>query len=398
MELFKSNLIKLSFLFIVFSCVEPIEIETITYENYIVIEASITDELKNHTIRLSRTFAIDTNEANPETGAQVTITDSQNNTYNFNESSSGTYVSSNQFRAVTGNEYTLKVVANNGGSYTSKPQNLTASSQIEELTTTIENSTEGDEGVSISVQSFNPNNTSNYYRYEYEETYKISPPFWSNEELRIVSDIRPFEVEVIDRTVNNKDCYKTLYSTDIILTETKSLAEDRVNFPVRYILNSDFIISNRYSILVKQYVQTFEAYNYYKTLKKLSSSESVFTQSQPGFIAGNITSDIDENEKIIGFFEVASVSEKRLFFNYEDVFPNNTSEFPSDCEFVAPIIFDSFTQQSPLVDLIKANTYIYYRENDTGLNHLEGNYLMVPKICGDCTVLGSNSKPSFWVD
>ena len=48
--------------------------------------------------------------------------------------------------------------------------------------------------------------------------------------------------------------------------------------------------------------------------------------------------------------------------------------------------------------LKKLKKFEYYKENDTGLAHLEGRYLLVPKICGDCTVLGSNIKPDFWVD
>ena len=398
MKLLKSNISKILVFLILFSCVDPIEIETITFENYLVIEATITDELKNHTIKLSRTFQIDENKENPETGAQVAIIDSQNNTFIFNETSFGTYKSVNQFKAISEQSYTLKVTTKNGNSYSSTSEKLTAAVQIEKLTTSIETSREGVEGVSISVHSFNPNNNANYYRYEYAETYKISPPFWSDEKLDIVSDTRPFRVEVVKRIVNNKDCYATINSKQILVTETKSLAEDRVNFPVRFILDSDFVISNRYSLLVKQYVQTFEAYNYYETLKKLSSSESVFAQSQPGFISGNIVSDADQNEKTIGFFEVSSVSEERIFFSYEDVFPNKKSEFPYSCDFLAPILFDSFTEGSPLIDLIKDDSHTYYRENDTGLEYLEGLYLMVPKICGDCTVLGSNIKPSFWID
>jgi hypothetical protein len=398
MKLLKSNLLKLTFLLIVFSCVEEINIESTTFENYLVIEATITNEFKKHTIKLSKTFALDSTGINPETSALVKITDNQNTIYNFSETSAGTYISDIEFNASANSLYTLKVTTNDGNSYTSKPQELTNATDIEKLTTSIETTTEGEQAIAISVHSFNPNNNANYYRYQYEETYKISPPFWSNEKLEIVSDTRPYSVEVVPRTVDNKDCYKTLNSTEILLAETKSLNEDRVNFPVRYILDSDFIISNRYSILVKQYVQTLEAYNYYETLKKLSTSGSVFAQSQPGFISGNIVSDTDANEKIIGFFDVASVSEKRLFFNYDDVFPNQTVAFPSDCDFVAPIIFDSFTGRSNLINLIKKDTYTYYKENNTGLDNLEGDYLMVPKICGDCTVLGSNIKPIFWVD
>lgn len=398
MKLLKLNISKLVLLFIFFSCVEPVDIETITFENYLVVEASLTNELKKHTVKLSRTFEIDQNSENKETGANVVIKDSQGVNYQFNEISAGEYESVNAFFAENNKEYRLEITSKTGDRYTSTAQKLTPEAQIEKLTTRVQTSIEGFQGVEISVQSFNPNNNSNYYRYTYEETHKISPPFWSDEELSIVSDRLPFSVEVIKRTIKNKDCYKTMNSSQLILTETKSLAEDRVDFPVRFILDTNFMISNRYSILVKQYVQTFEAYNYFNTLKKLSSSENVFNQAQPGFISGNIVSENNQNEKVIGFFEVSSVSEKRLFFNYEDIFPNQSIDFPESCDLAAPILFDSFTDGSPLVDLIKDNTHTYYRENDTGLDYLEGNYLLVPKVCGDCTVLGSNIKPTFWVD
>jgi hypothetical protein len=398
MKLLKLNISKLVFLFIFFSCVEPVDIETITFEDYLVVEASITNELKKHTVKLSRTFEINQNTENNETGANVVIIDSQGSRYQFEEISAGEYESVNEFTAEQNTEYTLEITTKTGDKYISTAQKLTPEAQIEKLTTSVQSSIEGFQGVEISVESFSVNNNSYYYRFTYEETYKISPPFWSDEELSIVSDRNPFRVEVIKRSVDNKDCYKTINSSQLILTETKSLAEDRVNFPVRFILDTDFIISKRYSILVKQYVQTFEAYTYFNTLKKLSSSENVFNQAQPGFISGNIVSENNQNEKVIGFFEVSSVSEKRMFFNYHDIFPNQSIYFPDSCDFVAPIIFDPFTGDSPLINLIKDNSYTYYRENDTGLDYLEGNYLLVPKICGDCTVLGSNIKPTFWVD
>lgn len=397
MEFIKSKFIKFSFLLLLVSCVEPIDIKTITYENYLVVEAIITNENKNHTIQLSRTFEIDSNTPAPETGATVQVI-SETTTYNFNETSNGNYVSTVAFAAEAGKSYQLNITTKEGKSYSSSKEIVPKNSQIEGISTSIETSVEGESGVSISVQSFNPNNDSNYYRYQYEETYKIVPPFWSSKELMIVSEVRPFQVEIIDRTVDNKICYKTNDSKSILITETKSLAEDRVNFPVRFILANDFIISERYSILVKQHVLSAQAFNYYKTLKELSSSDNVFAQTQPGFIAGNLISNTDPNEKVVGFFEVSSVSEKRFFFNFSDIFSSDKPTFLDSCDFVAPILYDSFTGESPLVTLLKDNSHTYYKENDTGLAHLEGRYLLVPKICGDCTVLGSNIKPDFWVD
>jgi len=76
---------------------------------------------------------------------------------------------------------------------------------------------------------------------------------------------------------------------------------------------------NRYSIFVKQYVQNFAAHTFYQTLKDISGSESILSQTQPGFFAGNIKSDDNPNEKVIGFFDVSSVSNKRIFFNFSDL-------------------------------------------------------------------------------
>lgn len=397
MEFLKSKLIKFSILLLLVSCVEPLDIKTITYENYLVVEAIITNESKNHSIQLSRTFEIDSNIPAPETGATLQII-SETKTYNFIETNHGNYLSIVAFSAEEGESYQLNITTKDGKSYRSSQEIVPKKSKIERISTSTETSVEGKKGVSIYVQSFNPTNDTNYYRYQYEETYKIVPPFWSSKELIVISDVRPFEVEIIDRTQDNKICYKTNDSKSILITETKSLAEDRVNFPIRFILENDFIISERYSILVKQFVQSPKAYNYYKTLKELSSSDNVFAQAQPGFIAGNLISNTDPNEKVVGFFEVSSISEKRFFLNFSDVFSSDKPNFPDSCSFVAPILYDSFTGESPLVSLLKDNSHTYYKENDTGLAHLEGRYLLVPKICGDCTILGSNIKPIFWID
>lgn len=108
--------------------------------------------------------------------------------------------------------------------------------------------------------------------------------------------------------------------------------EDRVNYQIRFLNDDSYLITNRYSILVKQYVQNLAAYTYYQTLKKLSGSESILSQNQPGFFSGNIKSTQNPSEKVIGFFDVSSVSSQRIFFNYSDIFPGEISySFPFSC-------------------------------------------------------------------
>src|SRR5690606_42150068 len=54
-------------------------------------------------------------------------------------------------------------------------------------------------------------------------------------------------------------CYSTEYSTGINQTATTELNENRVfRFPVKYLSKLDPKIQTRYSILVKQYVQSVE--------------------------------------------------------------------------------------------------------------------------------------------
>jgi hypothetical protein len=53
-------------------------------------------------------------------------------------------------------------------------------------------------------------------------------------------------------------------------------------------------------------------------------------QAQPGFIAGNLISNTDPNEKI-WFFEVSSVSEKKVFLNFFGCFHQTKPNFLDSC-------------------------------------------------------------------
>ncbi len=388
--------------FVTNSCVESFEIKTDVFESAIVIEATITNELKYQEIKLSRTFKFEEGPAK-ETGADVTIVDSSQNTYSFTERSPGNYFSSVKFRAQPNNEYQLFVTTRDGRNYTSMSIQLPAIVPIENIQAVRETSDLGVDRVAILVDSFDPSGKSRYYRYEYEETYKIIAPYWSIFKAIIVSDDPP-EVGFTSKKgeeLNDRVCFKTIASNSIIQTQTNNLTEDRVSkFPVRFLLKDDFIISHRYSILVKQYVQSPEAYTYYETLNSLASSESLFSQTQPGFVSGNVFSSDNPDEKVLGFFDVSSVSSKRLFFNFLDLFPNESlPPYVEDCQLVAPPVTKPM-DQTPLLDAIRTRTYTFWEENTNPPPSINasGPFLMVPVKCGDCTTIGTNIVPDFWIE
>lgn len=370
------------------SCVDPYHLESTNFEEAIVIEATITNELKRHEIKLSKTYRFEENGPTFQSGASVYISDDMGNSYDFEEEN-GKYISVLEFQAMSQRKYQLNITTSDGKSYISTPEMITTSIPINDVTATV-GTKDGKRGVQLNVNSFDPTATSKYYRYEYEETYKIISPSWIGINLNYYNPpIDEFYYTTRDNDV--KTCYSTALSDEIILKSTSEQSEDRVeNFEVRFISDQNYIISHRYSILVKQYVENLFAYNFYKTLQKLSSSESILSQTQPGFLSGNIKSTTDTNEKVIGFFDVASVSKKRIFFNYSDLFPGEPlPPFKIDCD---PRIFDLNPQINPRADLIhEVNTgnLLYF--------NFEANiYYMVPPPCGDCTSFSSNVIPSFW--
>jgi hypothetical protein len=387
------------FLFALFiSCVEPFEIKTTTFESALVVEASLTNELKNQTLKISRTFRLEESGIIPEENAIVKIVDDQNNEYLFTENIPGTYTSLSPFGAILGRNYQLSIKTADNRSYISNQQKINSSSPINNLIVEAKTYTKAGvqkEGIVITAESYDSNRNANYYRYEYEETYKITATLWSPDELKVIQEWPPI-VKVVRRANDNKICYKTDHSNEIIQTETTTLSEDRVSFPVKFIDRTDFKIRNRYSLLVKQYIQSLEAYNYYKILSEISSSESLFSQMQPGTLIGNLISIDDKNENVLGFFEVASVSTKRVFLNYSDYYQQDLPPHIESCTYIAPEL--NFQGSSPLVENLISNKYIYFSANPRTHEFLTGPYFLVPKSCGDCTVLGSNIKPSFWID
>ncbi len=380
-------------------CTEQYAFKSSEFESILVIEGTITNEVKKQTISLSQVYELEETGPKFATGANVFVADDLGNQYQFVEKDT-VYISLSEFRAEPGRKYQLKIRTKEGKNYISDEQTLTTETKIDNLTASVENMNE-ETGVQIYVNSYDPTNNSKYYRYEYTETYKIVAPKWSSFQTSMTTiPATPGQpaseiISLTPRTTESKTCFSSKNSDKILLTNTNNLSEDRVHFPIRFISDQNYIMSHRYSIYVKQYVQNFAAHTFYKTLRDMSTSENMFSPKQPGFFYGNITSVEDPTEKVIGFFDVSSVSSERIYFNYEDLFPNkplppyyeidcSTAEY-MDCDGPYPC------QGGILRYNIRSKSLVYF---STKL----GSYLMVKAACGDCTSFSSNIVPTFWVD
>lgn len=380
---------------VLYSCTEPYLLKTTNFEEALVIEATITNELKKQQIKISKTYRFEENGPEFVENANVSIEDNLGNVYPFIEADS-VYESTTAFQAIAGRKYKLTIISN-GKTYTSTQEILSKVNPIQNVEVNDINLA-GERGAEIKVKAFDPSNSSKYYRYEFEETYKIIAPKWLP--YTVTVDPNTSELIFTPRTYEARICYSTKKSNELILHTTTNLSEDRVDFMVRFIPVSNPIIMHRYSILVKQYVQNLASFTYYNTLKTISGNGSILSQNQPGFFSGNIQCESNPNEKVIGFFDVSSVSSQRIFFNFEDVFPNTLQpSYFYDCYYCLednPFICPGAYDYTPSADLFLVmttlnavpQTQLYY----SGPNPI----FLIPPPCGDCTTFSSNTVPPFW--
>tara|TARA_R110000850_G_scaffold203228_1_gene329475 strand:+ start:88854 stop:90074 length:1221 start_codon:yes stop_codon:yes gene_type:complete len=379
-------------------CVEEIELNTESFERILVIEGTITNEYKKHEILLSNSFEFEEDGPAFESGALVQVLVDGTPTYTFTEDSPGTYLSTQAFEAQPDIEYTLYIQTQDGREFSSTPEQLTPVSEISEVNAIAETTGLGENGVSIQVSNVSPTGNANYFRFEYEETYKIIAPLWRYNELIAEDEEDPENCNVI-KTVKQQEeriCYNTESSIEIIVTETLSLEQDQLsNFEVKFIKKDNTIIAHRYSILLKQFVITSNAYNYFKKRNELSEEGNLFFQIQSGFVEGNLNSISSPNEKVIGFFSVSAVSQLRYFFNWDDLFPGEP--YPIiPCQVSSPPLL-SRAGLCYLSTFVTSNRVKYYEDNlepQPG----EGPYKVVRRECGDCTASGTNVEPDFWID
>ncbi len=351
-------------------CIKPVEIIDSTFEDFLVVEALLTNESKKHVVNISRTFPLNSEIQIKESNAIVSIEDDTQNIYSFTETSSGKYISDIEFKAEINKTYILQITTSDNKIFKSSPEKITGNAKISEILPVKEPNSLGDEGIKIYVKSESEDENAKYYRYEYEETYKIIAPYWSPFKIDLINTkidlnnpdapANPEDIvlEIVPDNESAQVCYNTQNSIRIIQTEVANLTQNKVNFGVKFIPKNDYLIFNRYSILIKQYVQSFNAYRYFQTLNKISSSENVFTQSQPGFLTGNISSINNPNDKIVGYFEVASVSKKRVFLNGKDFFPDRKADYPVDCFLIAPVESRS-DGTFPLINLLLGGKFIF---------------------------------------
>jgi hypothetical protein len=318
-----------------------------------------------------------------ETNAQVYVeSESGTQTYLLDEKEEGLYEA--MLDLDTEDQYRIKIYTANDAEYISDFVPITSSPEIDSVTWEVVN----EEVVQLYVTTHDPANNTRYYRWTYEETWQYHTPFYSNLEY--------VDGEIVYRDfVNNAifDCWQSGASTQILVGSTVQLQEDVVYKQPLLAINprSNSRLDVKYSMLVRQYAITKEAFEYWELLKKNSENLGTLFDPQPSQLPGNIHCTTDPDEPVLGYISAGAVTEKRLFIRRSEIPINIPYNRNLSCTvdtipvFPPERLVEAFTPG----DTIPLNP-VY------GFRGIEG-YEASSVYCVDCrTRGGTNVPPDFW--
>jgi hypothetical protein len=303
------------------SCITPYEPGEVTpTSGMLVVEGSIIEPYGT-TIQLSRTKALNTTDAYEYINtASVTISCSDGTHYTAtlkkegDDIVPGTYIVNEKITFTPGTTYTLDIKTEND-LYQSDPIPPLRTPEIEDV-----NYITRQEGkqVDIRVSTSDPKGEITHYRWACEEDWEYTAPEYAthrwNPELEIIEPLSK-------QGLNTYYCWDKGHSTTFALGSADKLTSTTLkNITVLQVQGEKTTrFQYLYSVLVKQYAITKEAYDYFGNLQKnIEETGSIFAP-QPTELAGNIHNTAHPEEVVIGFVTASTETSRRLYIPAEEV-------------------------------------------------------------------------------
>ncbi|WP_258104210.1 DUF4249 domain-containing protein [Marinoscillum sp. MHG1-6] len=388
-------------------CVEPYDPDRIDYEKFLIVEGVLTDQAGVHEVRLSYTIPLDTSYYHAVEDAEVWIVDGNGKAEYYTEKAPGNYVSSTGFQGEYNQTYQLRIIMSDGTEFRSDPQTLFASPEITDIYSKYSEQPEKngggtEKGLQFFIDTKGQDQEATQFRYEWSDTYQIIPDYPT------IYEVAPDSSSAVVRSEDISTCYKTRYSSGLILASTSNPEVGVLEAPINFVNVSTKILREKYSLLVRQYALSPEAYNYYRKIKEVQESAASLFDQQQGQITGNVYNVDNPGYPVLGFFEVSGVAEKRAFFRNNELDVRVRKTGPLMCS------LEDFIDQNFVFAVGTPGTEGYKEFDiwDFALNHPDLNlgdpYNIVeydpeigiitaaPYRCTACDKQASTEQPDFW--
>ncbi len=347
-------------------------------KNYLVVEGTIVSGADSTVIHLSKTANIaDTLLPQPVSGATVAVQGEDNTLFPLADRGDGSYFTDGLNLDVN-KKY--KLVIHAGSNYESDFVPVKQTPPIDSIGW----NQDDENNVRINVSTHAPSNNSRYYRWDYIETWQYSASYatyadWVNRQLVQ----RPFDQLIYY-------CWSSKASSTIQTATSAKLAQDVIlKAPVAIVNYGSEKISKKYSILLKQYSLTKDAYDFWELVKSSTQQLGSLFDAQPAQLKSNIHNISDTSEKVIGYVSASSVQTKRIFIDKQDiiwVYMPYYLDFDCKLKVVAPQDMDTYIPPSGPAYWVAV-----------GQQPFSPNIVIIPAECADCRLHGgTNIKPAFW--
>ncbi|WP_259066556.1 DUF4249 domain-containing protein [Mucilaginibacter sp. X4EP1] len=366
---------------VIFNCKKPYNPPAIALPgSYLVVEGNIALGADSTIFRLNRTVNISSGTTvNPETGAIVTVESSTGGSYPLTEITKG-YYAAGGLNLDNSLQYRLRIQTVGRDQYLSDFVATKITPPIDSVGFSITSN-----AVNIYVNTHDPNNNTHYYRWEYGETWKFHSEYYS----AYISTTTAIVPRTADQQVYN--CYGRDSSSNILLGSSAQLKQDVIyQAPVLQIPSTSEKIEIEYSILLKQYALTSDAYNFYVNVKKNTEQLGSIFDALPSAAPTNLHDITNPSTPVVGYITASSVQSKRIFISNAQLPQTDAwlTVYPYECQLDSNI--------GPSVAYLIGNTSeIPVSAIYKPMEGLVG-YLSSSRSCVDCTLRGTVTQPLFW--
>jgi hypothetical protein len=348
----------------------------------IVIEGLLTNGGESAEIVISKPSSPDNFKFLPISGCNVYIEDSQNNSVALPESAqAGHYQAQlDPLFVQVGNCYRLNVKTPGGRHYLSAFEEMKPCPKVDSVYYEIETKPkntigEVEEGIQFYINFKGDNTMDHYFRWSLQETYEYHSTWSIN---RYIDEKN--KLIVIPEDFSNFVCYKTEPIYEIYNLSTSGLSKNSYDrYPLHFVNNETQRLLYHYSLLVRQYSLSEDAYTFWESLRKNNKELNYLLGAQPSVLKSNIYNTSDSTETVLGYFGVSSVTKKRINIRF---IPGLTFSKVKYCPEVRKLYT---TTERPL--------YLFPLHNSDGTVSWEWS----DRNCFFCQMLGGTTeRPSYW--
>jgi len=397
--------------FLLVTCIDPYYPKLGGYTSLLVVDGLITDSNNSYIVNLSRTFQDQNSNLIKVSDASVYFSDDNGNRANLINKGNGVYkTDSTQFNGVTGRTYVLHISTNDGREYESDPCTMYAVPEIDNVyfakdQQLTNNGTQSLDGIGIYLDSKDADNNQ-FLRWSYEETWKYKVPY--PKKFTYVKGADPDIPGFVPVSNVKEVCWNNRRSDEILIRSINNGQTEKImKQPVFFIpTEKSSRLLYQYTVLIKQYSISKNEYDFWDNMKQVNETGNDIFARQPYSVLSNLHSTTDPKERVLGFFQVSAVSQKRENIVFDEVGYMGLHFYSNECSVMLmdpTFWYNRCMCPPPTWDDVYRNmmtsAYNYFTEpiyDNTGKVLLKMEF--AKPECTDCELSGSANEPFFWKD